>query len=151
MVSSGSVSRISWGSFSSIRTMLPGSFALSGGLMVGEPSSFSVMRRSRFAAATATNPSSAECLNPTANGFVLNSFVPVGSKLTPTFMFNVGKASVSASVSSDDRQLWTLTLKRNGPFGDEHVPATYAISPLITIDSSRLGKAPVTLSKTGVT
>ena len=104
--------------------MLPGSLALSGGLIVGDPSSFSVTRSRRFVAASATKPSSVDCLNATANGLVLNSFLPAGSKLTPTFMLRVLNASVSASMSIVERQLCTLTLKRNGPFGDEQVPGT---------------------------
>src|SRR5262249_1229035 len=86
----------------------------------------------------------------TANGLVLNSFLPTGSKFTPTFMLSVGNASDFWSVSIVERQLCTLTLNRNGPFGDEQVPGTYARSPLIVIDSSRFGKPPETLSKTVV-
>src|SRR2546430_13176015 len=63
--------------------------------------------------------------------------MPTGSKLTPTFMLSVvpgPKASTSRTVSIVERQLWTFTLKRNGPFGDEHVPDTYARLPRTTID-----------------
>src|SRR4030095_13254765 len=108
----------------SMRTMFPGSAALSGGLMVGDPSSFNVTRSSRFVAARAMQPSSVVRLNATENGLVLNNFLPTGSKLTPTFMLSVVNASVSRSVSIVERQLCTLTLNRNGPFGDEHVPGT---------------------------
>ena len=45
-------------------------------------------------------------------------------------------------VSIVDRQLWTLTLKRNGPFGDEQVPGTYARLPLMTIALEQVGEAP---------
>ena len=58
------------------------------------------------------------------NGLVLNSRSPTGSKLTPTFMLSVRKASTSCAVSIVDRQLWTFTLKRKGPFGEEQVSAT---------------------------
>ena len=98
--------------------------ALTGGLMVGDPSSSSVTRSRRFVAASATNPSSPERLKATANGLVLNSLMPTGSKLTPMFMLSVGNAPGLCSMSIVDRQLWTLTLNRNGPFGDEHVPGT---------------------------
>src|SRR5262245_5048820 len=104
--------------------MLPGSLALSGGLIGGDRSSFSVTRSRRFVAPTAMNPSSADCLNATANGLVLNSFLPTGSKLTPTFMLSVVNASAFSLMSIVDRQLCTLTLKRKGPFGDEQVPGT---------------------------
>ena len=67
-------------------------------------------------------PSSADCLNATENGLVLNSFFPTGSKLTPTFMLSVLNASVFCSISMVERQLCTLTLNRNGPFGEEQVP-----------------------------
>ena len=79
--------------------------------------------------------------------------MPTGSKLTATFMLSVvpgPKASTSRTVSIVERQLWTFTLKRNGPFGDEHVPDTYARLPRTTMASSRLGNAPVTLSNTTV-
>ena len=94
------------------------------------------MRRSRSVAARTTNPSGAERLKATANGLVLKSRMPTGSKLTPTFMLSVvpgPKASASCTVSIVERQLWTFTLKRNGPFGDEQVPGTYAMLPLMVM------------------
>ena len=102
--------------------MLPGSPALTGGLIVGDPSSFSVTRSRRFVAASAMKPSSVDRLKATANGLVLNNFLPTGSKVTPTFMLSVLNASRFCSMSMVDRQLWTLTLNRNGPFGEEQVP-----------------------------
>src|SRR5262249_17955029 len=141
--------RISCGSRSSIRTMWPGSWAFAGGSMLAAPRASRVTRSRRLVAARTTKPSFEERLNATANGFVLKSFLPTGSKLTPTFMLSVGRASSSRRVSIEDRQLWTFTLKRNGPFGDSQVLGTYAMDPRIEIDSSRLGNAPVVLSKTG--
>jgi hypothetical protein len=146
MTSAGSGWTISSGSFSSIRMMLPGSIAFCGGLMVGTPWASSVTRRSRLVAASAMKPSAAERLKATMNGLVLNSRVPTGSKLTPTFILSVGKASSSCTVSIVDKQLWTFTLKRKGPFGEEQVLEMYAMEPRMTIDSSRLGNAPDTLS-----
>ena len=61
-------------------------------------------------------------------------------------MLNVGNASIRCVRSMVDRQLCTFTLKRNGPFGDEHVPGTYAFPFLTVIDSSRFGNAAVGLS-----
>ena len=95
-------------------------------------------------------PSPEDRLKATENGLVLNSFFPTGSKLTPTFMLSVSNASRFCSMSTVERQLCTLTLKRNGPFGEEHVPGTYARLPLMVMDSSRFGNAPDTLLKTVV-
>ena len=123
-----------------------------GALMVGFPCESSVMRRSRSVAPSATNPSAAFRLKARAKGLVLKSLVPTASFWTPKFMLSVfplgrkSKASASCTVSITERQLWTFTLKRNGPFGDEQVPETYARLPRTMIDSSRLGNAPVTLS-----
>src|SRR5262245_66333541 len=123
--------------------MWPGSVAFAGGLMVGRPFASSVMRSSRSVAARTANPSGAERLKATANGLVLKSFVPTGSKLTPTFMLSVvplPKASTSAAVSIVERQLWTLTLKRKGKLGDEQVTGTSYMSPRKETESSSLGQ-----------
>src|SRR5437773_6713463 len=127
--------------------MLPGSPAFAGGLMEGRPVLSSVTRRRRSVAPRATNPSGFDCLKAIANGLVLNSLTPTGSKLTPAFMFSVVNAATPFVMSTPDRQLWTFTLKRNGPFGEEHVPGTYAMLPQMRTLSSRLGNAPETLSK----
>src|SRR5262245_64219451 len=120
-LSERSVADRSW-----IRTIFDGSCALAGGLMLGAPAVSSVTRSSRLVAATATKPSAADRLKATANGFVLNSFTPTGSKFTPSFMLSV-PISVSWAVLIVDRQLWTFTLNLNGPLGEEHVPETYEI------------------------
>ena len=116
--------------------------------MVGDPSSFSVTRSSRFVAASATNPSSVELLERDRERIGVEQ--PRAGRLEVDADVHVERLErfVSSSVSIVDRQLWTLTLNRNGPFGDEHVPGTYARSPLIVIDSRRFGNAPVTLSNT---
>src|SRR5262249_1712380 len=119
-----------------------------GGLMVGRPLPSRVMRSRRSVAARATNPSAVERLKATAIGLVLNSFFAAASLATPMFMLSVGNFSSRWSVSIVERQLWTLTLKRKGPFGDEQVFGIYATLPRSTICSRTLGNAPVTLSKT---
>lgn len=89
--------------------MLPGSPAFAGGLMEGRPVLSSVTRRRRSVAPRATNPSGFDCLKAIANGLVLNSLTPTGSKLTPAFMFSVVNAATPFVMSTPDRQLWTFT------------------------------------------
>src|SRR5262245_10652892 len=101
--------------------MLPGSSAFRGALTVGTPLASSSTRSSRLVAARATKPSFALCLKATASGLVLNRRLPIGSKFTPRFIFKVGTSSVLFVISIVDKQLWTLTLNRDGPLGEEQV------------------------------
>src|SRR5215212_6488088 len=110
----------------------------------GAPSGPSVTRNTSSMPEATAYPSLAVRLNARAVGFEKNSFVAALSAPIPLFMLIVlPVSSVPVARFTTDSTDWQLTLKRNGPLGEEPIAGTYARPFLIARLHSTFGKQPV--------